>query len=166
MRISECGMRICFLANPHFNFKMMSKNVSSAILAFLVLAFTVGCNCNLSDWINSAVQTSAPGNSNTAVVVSNANSNANRSTNESVTDTVLNTEKTGIAECDEALALIEQQTQNDPEQTITEGLARQAAKNLIYSQVRNNLSNMNEQNRANLAGTCRQVRDNLNVANQ
>jgi hypothetical protein len=165
MRISECGMRICFLANPHFNFKMMSKNVNSAILAFLVLAFTLGCNCNLSDWINSAVQTSPPSNSNTAVVVSNANSNANRSTNESVTDTVLNTEKTGIAECDEVLALIEQQMQNDPEQTIPERMARQGAKNLIYNQVRGNLANMNEQNRADLAKTCRQLRDNFNAAN-
>ena len=142
----------------------MSKNVNSAILAFLVLAFTLGCNCNLSDWINSAVQTSAPSNSNTAVV-SNANSNANRSTNESVTDTVLNTEKTGIAECDEVLALIEQQMQNDPEQTIPERMARQGAKNLIYNQVRGNLANMNEQNRADLAKTCRQLRDNFNAAN-
>lgn len=144
----------------------MSKNVNSAFLAFLVLAFTVGCNCNLSDWINGAIQTAPPSNSNTAVVVSNANSNANRSTIESTTGTILNTDKTGIAECDEVLALIEQQTQNDPEQTMTERLARQAAKNLIYSQVRDNLSNMNEQNRADLAGTCRQVRDNLNAANQ
>ena len=139
----------------------MSKNVNSAFLAFLVLAFTVGCNCNLSDWINSAVQTSPPSNSNTAVVVSNAN----RSTNESVTDTVLNTEKTGIAECDEVLALIEQQMQNDPEQTIPERMARQGAKNLIYNQVRSNLANMNEQNRADLAKTCRQLRDNFNAAN-
>ncbi|MDQ4122797.1 MAG: hypothetical protein M3209_15270 [Acidobacteriota bacterium] len=139
----------------------MSKNVNSAFLAFLILAFTLGCNCNLSEWINSAIQTAPPSNSNTAVVT-----NANRSTIESTTDTVLNPEKTGIAECDEVLAMIEQQTQNDPEQTITERLARQAAKNLIYSQVRDNLSNMNEQNRANLAGTCRQVRDNLNAANQ
>jgi hypothetical protein len=164
----DFGLRIVFneKSSPHFAFRTMSKNVNSAILAFLILAFTVGCNCNLSDWINSAVQTSSPSNSNTAVVTSNANSNVNRSTIGSATDTVLNTEKTGIVECDEALALIEQQTQNDPEQTITERLARQAAKNLIYSQVRDNLSNMNEQNRANLAGTCRQVRDNLNVASQ
>ena len=138
----------------------MSENVNSAILAFLILAFTLGCNCNLSDWINSAVQTSSPSTSNTAVVVSNAN----RSTIGSATDTVLNTEKTGIAECDEALALIEQQMQNNPDQTIPERMARQGAKNLIYNQVRSNLANMNEQNRAALAKTCRQLRDNFNAA--
>jgi hypothetical protein len=162
MRNAECGF--VFRANPHFTFKSMNKNINSAFLAFLVLAFTVGCNCNLSDWINSAVQTSSPSNSNTAVVVSNANSNTNRSTIGSATDTVLNTEKTGIAECDEALALIEQQMQNNPDQTIPERMARQAAKNLIYNQVRSNLANMNEQNRADLAKTCRQFRDNFNAA--
>lgn len=142
----------------------MNKNVNSALLAFLVLGLTVGCNCNLTDWINGAVQTSSPGNGNTAVIVSNGNSSANRSTNQSVTDTVLNTEKTGIAECDEVLALIEQQMQNDPEQTIPERMARQGAKNLIYNQVRGNLANMNEQNRADLAKTCRQLKDNFNAA--
>jgi hypothetical protein len=144
----------------------MSKNVNSAFLAFLVLAFTVGCNCNLSDWLNSAVQTTPQSNSNTAVVVSNANSNANRSTIESATDPVLNTEKTGVAECDEVLVLIERQMQNDPEQTTTERLARQAAKNLVFSRMRENLANVNEQNRADLIKFCQQVRENLNAANQ
>ncbi len=163
----DFGLRIVFneKSSPQSAFVKMSKNINSALLAFLILAFTVGCNCNLSDWINSAVQTAPPNNSNTAVVVSNANSNASQSTNQSITDKVLNTEKTGISECDEALALIEQQMQNDPNQTIPERMARQGAKNLIYNQVRNNLANMNEQNRADLAKTCRQLRDNLNVAN-
>lgn len=131
----------------------MNKNFSSGAFALAILFLILGCN--LSDY----VQTTPATNSDQAVV----KSNSNKSTIESAADTVLNTEKTGIPECDEALTLIEQQMQNDPDQTIPEQIARQGAKNLIYSLVRGELANVSQEKKAEIAKRCKQIADNLNA---
>lgn len=136
----------------------MNKNLSSAVLAASMLAFILGCNCNLGDLANQAIQTTPATNSNQGTL---ANTNANKSTLETATETVLNTERTGIAECDNALAVVEQQMQNDPEQTITERVAREAVRRYVYYQVRENLAKATPEQKTEWAKQCKLLTDNL-----
>lgn len=136
----------------------MSKNLSSASLAALMLAFVLGCNCNLGDLANQAIQTTPTTNSNQGTLT---NTNANKSTVETATETVLNTEKTGIPECDNAVALVEQQMETDPEQTITERIAREAVRRYVYYQVRENLAKATPEQKAEWGKQCKLLTDNL-----
>lgn len=137
---------------------MMNKNLSSAVLAALMLAFVLGCNCNLGDLANQAIQNVPQTNSNQGTLT---NTNANKSTLETATETVLNREKTGIPECDNAVAMVEQQMQADPEQTITERIAREAVRRYVYYQVRENLAKATPQQKAEWAQQCKVLTDNL-----
>lgn len=138
---------------------LMNKNLTSGAIALGMLLFILGCNCNLGDLANQAVNNIPATNSNQATVrQSNGNSN---STIDSVTETVLNTQKTGIPECDNAVAMVEQQMQTDPDQTISERIAREAIRRYVYYQVRENLAKATPQERAGYAEQCKLLTDNL-----
>jgi hypothetical protein len=131
----------------------MSKNVGSFVLSVMMLGLVLGCNCNLSEWVRQTAQS----NSNQAVVV-----DANKSIVDSVTQTAIGDDKTGIAECDEFLAVLETQLQSPDTDFVTRNLIYYF-KQQIATQARTDIANKNPQEKAELAKQCKQMATQLNA---
>ena len=91
--------------------------------------------------------------SNTAIV-----QNSNKSLLGKAEDAVFGNEKTGIPECDAALAQLEKQSEN-PNESIIESTKRVAAKQSIYAVLREklDLANMSTAEKAAYGKRCQQI---------
>lgn len=94
-----------------------------------------------------------------SIVEQQTNSNlANKSILERAETAVFGDEKTGIAECDQILNRLEEQTKNESESTL-DGAKRIAAKQAILSQVRTRggTANMSAQDKTFYGNRCREI---------
>ncbi len=120
----------------------MNRKISSALLAMLLLAFVLGCS-SVSDLANRVVTTTPQTNSNQAIV-----QNSNKTLADQAAETVFGNEKTGISECDEVLAIIEQQMQSEGEETFADRAKREVVRQLFFSKTREGLANMSPKEKA------------------
>ena len=140
----------------------MNRNLISASLALAMLLFVLGCNCNVSDWISQSNGSGAGSASGQGT----ADANANKTVVEKAGETVFGTEKTGIRECDELIALFEQQMTdaNSGGDYATQAM-RELIKQQIYSQLREGLSNSSPAEKAQMGKQCELALGQLKAGN-
>lgn len=123
------------------------KNLSVIIILCVVLFAVLGCG--MVERIQNGVEEKP----------SSANSNsANKAISDQATENVLR-EQTGIAECDEVLNILADQSKSQDENILTK-----AAKEMAFNRIRQSLKDSIQQNqndKERLAQTCREFKTQL-----
>lgn len=122
-------------------------------LSLAVVATFAGCSYMEPEKANSKTGNQA------------AAANANKTFTDQIAEKVFGTEKTGIPECDEILANIEQRTRNSNDTSIQTRALQELAKQRINSYVRDGLTNKTPQQRAEIARQCKQFAETIRAEN-
>lgn len=116
----------------------------------MILPLLLGCG--LADRLQKSV---TEGNSNSVA----ANVNANKTLTDKAVDTAVGEEKIGIAECDEAMDILEAQANNPDDNFVTKAV-KKTALNTFRDQLKKNLED-NKTDKKEVAKFCKEFRDNL-----
>lgn len=135
------------------------NNVLIPILALLV--FVIACNCNLTDWIKTE-ETRNDSNAERRGNITQANSNST-----GLGNTAQNAEeKTGIAECDEFIAFIEQNSEEIGKDSIVVRGIVEYYKQGIYAKLKEGAANSSPADRDEYAKQCRTALQKLKEQQQ
>jgi hypothetical protein len=125
--------------------------VNKLILLGILLAVALGCG--LSERIEKAVSEQPASNSPAA------NVNANKTFTDKAVDTAVGEQKVGIAECDEAMDILEAQA-NDPNDNFVTKAVKKTLLNTFREQLKQSLE-QNKTDKAEVAKFCKEFRDNM-----
>ena len=131
------------------------NNIFTPVLALLL--FVTACNCNFSDWVKSGEsQNTTPGSNSNVTIAANTGKNVSDSNSSNVSDKPLNAEeKTGIPECDEFIAYIDQNSEEiGKDSMIVRGIV-EYYKQMIYTKLREGVANSNSEEREEIAKQCK-----------
>ena len=146
---------------------MKQKNdIFTPILALLL--FVTACNCNFSDWVKSGEsQNTAPGSNSNVAIVTNSGKNVSDSNSGNVSDKPLGSEeKTGIPECDEFIAYIDQNSEEiGKDSMIVRGIV-EYYKQMIYTKVREGVANSNQAEKEDFAKQCKLALEKVKEQNK
>ncbi|HKP70446.1 MAG TPA: hypothetical protein VJV05_14255 [Pyrinomonadaceae bacterium] len=131
---------------------MRNTLITIAITVPLVLG------CGIMDRAQKAV---SEGNANTAVIPSSSSSNtsSNKTITDHAVDTAVGEKKIGIAECDEAMDLLEGQANNPDDNFVTKAV-KKTALNTFREQLKKNLEE-NKADKKEVAKFCTEFKDNM-----
>ena len=142
------------------------NNIVTPVLALLL--FVTACNCNLTDW----VKTEEPRNNSTGerrdnTTRTNSEQRQTDSNSANSGNTALNAEeKTGIAECDEFIAYIEQNSEEIGKDSIVVRGIVEYYKQGIYSKLKEGAANASAADREDYAKQCRTALQKLKEQQQ
>lgn len=129
-----------------------NNSITTPLLALLI--FVIACNCNFTDWVKTGEpQNTADGNS---AVGNNAETNTDANSGLAVNQPLAE-EKTGIAECDEFITYIEQNSEEiGKDSMIVRGIV-EYYKQMIFSQMREGIANSTPAEKEDFARQCREA---------
>lgn len=142
------------------------NNIVTPILALLL--FVAACNCNLSDW----VKTGERGNNSNSerrddTTQTNSEQRQTNSNSGNLGDIATNAEeKTGIAECDELIAYIEQNSEEIGKDSIVVRGIVEYYKQWIYTNLKDGVANASTADREEYAKQCRSALQKLKEQQQ
>ena len=142
------------------------NNIFTPILAFLL--FVTACNCNFTDWVKSGEpQNTAPGSNSNLTIATNSGKNVSDSNSGNLSDKPLNAEeKTGISECDEFIAYVEQNSEEiGKDSMIVRGIV-EYYKQMIYSKLREGVANSNPVEREEFGKQCKLALEKIKEQNK
>lgn len=142
------------------------NNIITPVLALLL--FVVSCNCNFSDWVKTE-ETRNDSNAERRQNTTQANSEQRQTDSNSANsgNTALNAEeKTGIAECDEFIVYIEQNSEEIGKDSIVVRGIVEYYKQGIYAKLKEGAANSSPADREDYAKQCRTALQKLKEQQQ
>ena len=121
------------------------------LVTAIVLPILLGCG--LADRVQKAVSNEPATNS------AGTNVNSNKTLTDKAVDTAVGEKKIGIAECDEAMDILETQA-NDPDDNFAVKAVKKTMLNTFREQLKKNLDE-NKSDKKEVAKFCKEFRDNL-----
>ncbi len=126
------------------------NNLTTPLLALLI--FVIACNCNFTDWVKSGEpQNTADSNS---AITNNAETNTNINSGTAANQPPSAEEKTGIAECDEFITYIEQNSEEiGKDSMVVRGIV-EYYKQMVFGKMREGIANSTPQEKDEFAKQC------------
>jgi hypothetical protein len=123
-------------------------------IVLLIFILVLGLGCGLMNRVQKAVTES---NSNT--ITSPPSANTNKTFTDTAVDTAVGEKKIGIAECDEAMDILETQANNPDDNFVTKAV-KKTMLNTFREQLKKSLEE-NKTDKKEVAKFCSEFRDNM-----
>lgn len=146
----------------------MKRKNNIFIPILVLLLFVTACNCNFTDWVKSdEPKNIAPGENSNITIATNSGKNVSDSNSGNVSNKPINAEeKTGIPECDEFIAYVEQNSDEiGKDSMIVRGIV-EYYKQMIYSKLREGIANSNSAEREEFGKQCKLALEKVKEQNQ